>query len=101
MSETVPPVDRARAAKPLPKPGLMEIHAYVPGKAKVEGIAEPLKLSANENALGSSPRAREAYTQAIQTLHMYPDPGAGLVRKAIADRYNLEPERLIFGCGSD
>jgi len=101
MSETAPPVDRAQAPKPLPKPGLMDIHAYVPGKARAEGIAEPMKLSANENPLGSSPKAREAYAQAIQTLHMYPDPGAALVRKAIAERYKLEPERLIFGCGSD
>jgi len=101
MSETAPPADRARAPKPLPKPGLMDIHAYVPGKAKVEGFAEPMKLSANENALGSSSKAREAYAQAIQTLHMYPDPGAAIVRKAIAERYRLEPERLIFGCGSD
>jgi histidinol-phosphate aminotransferase len=101
MSETAPPVDRAQASKPLPKPGLMDIHAYVPGKAKAEGIAEPMKLSANENALGSSSKAREAYAQAIQQLHMYPDPGAAIVRKAIAERYKLEPERLIFGCGSD
>lgn len=101
MSETAPPVDRAHAPKPLPKPGLMDIHAYVPGKAKAEGIAEPMKLSANENALGSSSKAREAYAQAIQNLHMYPDPGAAIVRKAVAERYKLEPERLIFGCGSD
>ena len=101
MSETAPPVDRARASTPLPKPGLMDIHAYVPGKSKAEGIAEPMKLSANENALGTSPKAREAYAQAIQSLHMYPDPGAAIVRKAIAERYKLEPERLIFGCGSD
>jgi histidinol-phosphate aminotransferase len=101
MSETAPPVDRARASTPLPKPGLMDIHAYVPGKSKAEGIAEPMKLSANENALGSSPKAREAYAAAIQNLHMYPDPGAAIVRKAIAERYKLEPDRLIFGCGSD
>lgn len=101
MSETVPPVDRASAPMPLAKPGLMEIHAYVPGKAKVEGIAAPVKLSANENALGSSPKAREAYAAAAQDLHMYPDPTAGIVRAAIAGRYRLEPERLLFGCGSD
>jgi histidinol-phosphate aminotransferase len=101
MSETAPPADRAHAPKPMPKPGLMSIHAYVPGKAKAEGIAQPLKLSANENALGSSSKAREAYVEAIQNLHMYPDPGATIVRQAIAERYKLEPERLIFGCGSD
>ncbi len=101
MSEIAPPLDRASAPKPLAKPGVMDIHGYVPGKAKVEGIAEPVKLSANENALGSSPKAQAAYTAAAQNLHMYPDPNAGIVRAAIAERYRLEPERLIFGCGSD
>jgi histidinol-phosphate aminotransferase len=93
--------DRASAPRPMPKPGIMEIHAYVPGKAKAEGIAEPIKLSANENALGSSPKAQDAYAAAAQSLHMYPDPRANPVRAAIAERYRLEPERLVFGCGSD
>jgi histidinol-phosphate aminotransferase len=101
MSETAPPVDRAAAARPIPKPGIMDIHAYVPGKAKAEGIADPIKLSANENALGSSPKAREAYLAASMSLQMYPDPKSTIVRTAIAERYGLEPERLIFGCGSD
>jgi histidinol-phosphate aminotransferase len=101
MSETAPPVDRAAAPSPLPKPGILDIHAYVPGKAKAEGIAEPIKLSANENALGSSPKAREAYAAAAQNLHMYPDPNATIVRTAIAERFGLEPARLVFGCGSD
>jgi histidinol-phosphate aminotransferase len=101
MSETIPPADRATAPKPLPKPGILDIHAYVPGKAKADGVANPMKLSANENALGSSPKAREAYAAAVQSLHMYPDPKATIVRTAIAEHYRLEPERLIFGCGSD
>ena len=101
MSQEAPPLDRAAAARPLPKPGILDIHAYVPGKAKAEGFAEPVKLSANENALGSSPLAQAAYETAERSLHVYPDPRASIVRAAIAARYRLEPERLIFGCGSD
>lgn len=101
MSETAPPADRATAPKPLPKPGILDIPPYVPGRAKAEGFADPIKLSANENALGSSPKAQEAYAAAAANLHMYPDPKAAIVRTAIAERYGLEPERLIFGCGSD
>ena len=101
MSEEAPPIDRSKAARPVPKPGIMDIHAYVPGKAKAPGIAEPIKLSANENPLGSSNRAHEAYASAERNLHVYPDPRASIVREAIAERYRLEPERLIFGCGSD
>ncbi|MFL5298442.1 MAG: histidinol-phosphate transaminase [Phenylobacterium sp.] len=101
MSESAPPLDRARADRPLPKPGIMDIHAYVPGKAKADGFAEPVKLSANENPLGSSPKAYEAYASAERSLHVYPDPRASIVRAAVAEHYRVEPERLIFGCGSD
>ena len=94
-------LDRARADRPLPKPGIMDIHAYVPGKATAQGIANPVKLSANENPLGSSPKAQEAFASAGQSLHVYPDPRATIIRAAVAERYGLEPDRLIFGCGSD
>jgi histidinol-phosphate aminotransferase len=101
MSEEAPPLDRSKAARPLPKPGITDIHAYVPGKATAKGIAEPVKMSANENALGSSAKARAAYETAEHSLHVYPDPRATIIRAAVAERYRLEPERLIFGCGSD
>jgi histidinol-phosphate aminotransferase len=93
--------DRANASRPMPKPGIMEIHAYVPGKAKAEGIEHPIKLSANENPLGSSPKAQAAYAEAASKLNIYPDPRTNIVRAAIAETYGLEPERLLFGCGSD
>ena len=101
MSGSSTPSDRARAARPLPKPGILDIHAYVPGKAKAEGVENPVKLSANENILGSSDKAREAYTGAVTELHVYPDSRTSILRNAIAERFDLEPERLIFGCGSD
>ncbi len=101
MSDTQGLPDRARALKPVPKPGIMDIHAYVPGKATAEGVANPIKLSANENALGVSPKAREAYAAAADQLHMYPDSRTTILRNAIATTFRLEPERLIFGCGSD
>jgi len=101
MSDEAQTLDRAAAQRPLPKPGILDIHAYVPGKAKADGVAEPIKLSANENALGSSGKAQAAFESAERSLHLYPDPRASIVRAAVAERYRLEPERLIFGCGSD
>jgi histidinol-phosphate aminotransferase len=100
MSDT-PVLDRSTAPRPVPKPGILAIAPYVPGKAKIEGVEHPLKLSANENVLGSSPRAREAYASAIDQLHMYPEGRSNLLRDAIHARFGLEPERLLFGCGSD
>ena len=94
-------LDRAAAPRPLPKPGILEIAAYVPGKSKVEGIEHPLKLSANENILGSSEHAREAFAGAFDKLQMYPDGQSNELRDAIAAHFGLERERLIMGCGSD
>ena len=93
--------DRAGASRPLPKPGIMDIHAYVPGKAQAEGVENPIKLSANENILGSSEAARAGYLAHAGDLQMYPDSRTTILRTAIAERFRLEPERLIFGCGSD
>lgn len=101
MTDAAPVIDRATAARPTPKPGILAIAPYVPGKATAEGVEHPLKLSANENILGSSPKAREAFASAIDQLHMYPEGRSNLLRAAIGEAYGLEPERLLFGCGSD
>ena len=61
------------APSPAPKSGILEISPYVPGKAKAEGVAHPIKLSANENILGCSPLAREAFIAAADHLAAYPD----------------------------
>lgn len=86
---------------PRPRAGLLDIHPYVAGKSSVEGVAETFNLSSNENALGCSPRAREAYLSAADRLHLYPDGHSQDLRAAVAARFDLEPERLLFTAGSD
>ncbi len=86
---------------PTPKPGILDIAPYVGGKARIEGVAEPMKLSSNENALGAGEKAREAYMAALSNIHIYPDGRAAKLRDAVAGHHGLEPERLIFGNGSD
>lgn len=87
--------------RPTPKPSVQAIAPYVPGKAKAEGFAQPLKLSANENPFGCSAAARAAYEAQASALHLYPDARTSALRAAIAAHYDLEPERLVFGAGSD
>lgn len=86
---------------PTPREAVQKLGVYVPGKARAEGVARVIKLSANENALGTSPKARAAYLQAADDLFRYPDMRAGLLRAAVARKFGVEPERLIFGVGSD
>jgi histidinol-phosphate aminotransferase len=85
----------------MPKPGVLDITPYKPGKSHVDGVADPLKLSANENILGSSPKAKAAYVSAAESLNLYPDGQATALRAAVSAHFRVEPERLIFGCGSD
>ena len=84
-----------------PKPGILDIAPYVGGKSKIDGVAEPMKLSSNENALGAGQKARDAYQAAVNNIHVYPDGRAGKLRDAVAEQHGLEGERLIFGNGSD
>lgn len=87
--------------RPAPKPGILTIAPYVGGKSKIEGVAEPIKLSSNENPLGCSEAARKAYFDAAEQLHIYPEGRASKLREAVAEKFGLEPERLVFGNGSD
>ncbi|MBO9708477.1 MAG: histidinol-phosphate transaminase [Caulobacter sp.] len=98
---TAPASDRFAAPRPTPKPGVMDIAAYVGGKSKIEGVAHPLKLSSNENILGSSEHAKAAYRNAVDRMHVYPDGKGAALRAAIAERYRLEVERITLGDGSD
>lgn len=86
---------------PAPKPGILDIAPYVGGKSRIDGVAEPMKLSSNENMLGAGSKAREAFQAAVANIHIYPDGRATRLRAAVAEHHGLEPERLIFGNGSD
>jgi histidinol-phosphate aminotransferase len=96
-----PSSGRPASGRPEPKPGITKIDAYVGGKSKVAGVEHPVKLSSNENILGCSPAATAAYIDAAHQLHKYPDGGVARLRAAVAERYGLEPERLVFGQGTD
>lgn len=81
-----------------PRPGLMDIKPYTPGAAAPDGA---VKLSSNENALGCSPKAAEAFKSSAEHLHVYPDGGASALRDAIAKAEGIEAERIVCGAGSD
>ena len=85
---------------PTPRPGIMDITPYVPGKSKAATGGPVIKLSSNETPLGPSPKALEAYG-ALSGLERYPDGQASALRGAIADAYGLNFERIVCGAGSD
>jgi histidinol-phosphate aminotransferase len=87
--------------KPQPRPEILAIDPYVPGKSRVPGVAKVHKLSSNESPLGPSPKAMEAVRALAGSLELYPDGASTALREAIGRRYGLDPARIICGNGSD
>jgi histidinol-phosphate aminotransferase len=86
---------------PQPKPWIMAIAPYVPGRSTTDDGRTVAKLSSNENPLGTSKEAIAAFTEGKTVLERYPDASAAALRDAIAGRYGLDPARVIYGTGSD
>ena len=86
---------------PAPRPGILQIEAYVPGKSKAPAGVKLYKLSSNETPLGPSTHAIAAYKAAADTLELYPDGSADALRSAIANRFGLDKTRILCGAGSD
>lgn len=84
---------------PSPKPWIEAIHAYVPGKSRSDDGRELIKLSANENPLGTSPAALAA-RQEIGSPALYPDPDSGALRDALGALHGIDPAQIICGTGS-
>jgi histidinol-phosphate aminotransferase len=80
---------------------ILSIKPYKGGESKVSGVKKIIKLSSNENALGCSKKAIKAYEKAAKDLARYPDGSCLELRRKIADTYNLDPDRIVCGSGSD
>ncbi|WP_324133085.1 histidinol-phosphate transaminase [Bosea sp. (in: a-proteobacteria)] len=89
------------ATRPMPRPGVLDIEAYVPGKSAAPAGVKLHKLSSNETPLGPSPKAVEAYGKIAAKLELYPDGSSTKLREAIAARYGLDAGRILCGTGSD
>lgn len=88
-------------SRPVPKPGILDIAPYTPGKSGAGVAGRVFKLSANETPLGPSPKAIEAYKAAADHLEDYPEGTSRVLREAIGRAFGLDPDRIICGAGSD
>ncbi len=89
------------ANKIKPQPGIMNIALYQGGASHVEGATNVLKLSSNENPLGPSDAAKDAFSRAVHSLHRYPNTDHASLRAAIGEVWSVDPDRVICGVGSD
>ncbi len=92
--------DASLPIRPQPKPEILEISPYVPGKSEASG-GKVYKLSSNESALGASAKAMAAYAACAKAMNFYPDGSASVLREAIAARYRLNAANIVCGAGSD
>ena len=87
-------------SRPQMKPWIEAIHAYVPGRSAGADGQPLVKLSANENPLGTSPAALAARA-AAGAPSAYPDPDSTALRGAIGKLHAIDPARIVCGTGSD
>ena len=86
---------------PVPKPWIMGIAPYVPGRSTTDDGRKVAKLSSNENPFGTPEAARAAFDSVRGELERYPDAAATELRHALGAHYAIKPERIIYGTGSD
>ena len=84
-----------------PKFKNFNIEAYKPGKSKIKKLKKIVKLSANESALGMSPKAIKIISNKKLNLERYPDGKSDILRKEISKKYKCNSNKIICGAGSD
>lgn len=80
---------------------VLRLSPYIQGQSKLDGVAKPIKLSSNENSMGPSPQAMQAYVDVGERLYRYPDGTQCALRHAIAGRFDLNPNNIVCGNGSE
>ena len=61
---------------------------YVGGLSQIKNIKDPIKLSANESALGPSKKAINAFIKSSKQLYRYPDGNSDIVTNLLRNKIN-------------
>ena len=85
------------------KRSINSINVYKGGKSFVKGRENIIKLSSNENSYGPSPKVIEIIKKekTLLGLHRYPNIDGFKLREKLASFNNIDPNRIVLGCGSD
>ena len=85
----------------LPKPKKINAEKYIAGLSLFKQKVAKIKLSANESALGPSPKAIKEFNRVAKNIKRYPDSDGVFLRNVLARKFKLDPKRIILGSGSD
>ena len=80
-------------------PTLENLTPYTPGD--IPRKRSILKLNTNENPYPPPTPVIEAVRRVADRLQLYPDPNCLKLRQAAAEYYELEPDQIMAGNGSD
>ena len=77
-----------------------QLEPYTPGEQP--DISNITKLNTNENPYGPSPAVLQAISQQLNDdLRLYPPPNPEKLKQTLSDYYQLRPEQVFVGNGSD
>ena len=79
----------------------INIRPYKPGKSILKKRTKVTKLSANESALGMSPKVLKILQSKKLRISKYPDSKATELRKIISSKFKCKFNKIICGSGSD
>ncbi len=85
----------------LPKPKKINVQKYEAGLGSFKKRIGKIKLSANESALGPSPRAIKEYVKTSKDIKRYPETRSFYLERRLAKKFKLDFKRIIIGSGSD
>ncbi|WP_324274341.1 histidinol-phosphate transaminase [Blastococcus brunescens] len=88
-----------------PRPVVQALPAYKPGRnpadlAREIGVERAVKLASNEVAFPPLPAVVQAVAAAAAETNRYPDNGAVVLTRALAERYGVDPGQVATGCGA-
>jgi histidinol-phosphate aminotransferase len=87
------------------RPAVQALPAYKPGRnpadlAREIGVDRAIKLASNEVAFPPLPAVVRALAAAAGETNRYPDNGAVVLTRALAERYDVDPAQVVTGCGA-
>ncbi len=79
----------------------INIEAYKPGRSILKKKKNVIKLSANESALGMSPKVLKILKSKKYKISKYPDSKSIDLRRLISTKFKCDFNKIICGSGSD
>lgn len=91
---------------PIPRQEIKNFQPYIPGRPieevkKKYNLRNVYKLASNENPLGCSKKVVSILKSLVSSFHRYPEGSSLILRQKIAEKFNISPEEVIIGAGTD